>query len=343
MKYALGKFTNEKNLADGKKSTPKITVSVQTKSKQDEERISKIYSKKGFSTGTRFKNDKSEVYLPGTFWINKSVLGEKELNSDVSSRLDGKNVFFENGYLKGVDKAYYSSYNNKTEKSNTIFRVHKNKEGKEMVSISGNLVVTEKEGKKYMFLSNKVSLETKEGKEWSKEAIQDNLDKLSAFGLNGVVNEFEGKKYLDITKGVFGSSTSVLSDEKLLEKIAKEKPFVVIEEPLFRYLDGGQLMVDKNNRITPLGEASNKVFKSVDKLLTKVEKAEDLYATTEQEQPEETKVEKPKTAKKEAVKVVSEKPKTETKAKTTTKAKTETKVEKPKTTTKKALDPMPEF
>lgn len=306
MKYAIGKFTNEKELADGKKSTPKITVAVQTKSKQDEERVSKIFAKKGFSTGKAFKTEKNEVLLPGTFWINKSVLGDKELNSDVASKLDGKPVFFENGYLKGVDKAFYSTYNNKTEKSNTIFRIHKNSEGKEMVSISGNLVVNEKEGKKSIFLSNSIPLLTKDGKEWSEGAIKDNLDKLSAFGMNGSVNEYEGKKFLNITKSVFGSSTSVLADEKLLAKIATEKPFVVIEEPLYRYLDGGRLMVDKNNRITPLGEASNKIFKSVDKLLTKVEKSEDLYASTETETETETKTKVKKEVKKE---VKAEKPK----------------------------------
>ena len=313
MKYAMGKFINSKEV-NGKPTTPRITVSVQSKSREEEARISKSYARKGFVTGDAFKNEKGNVYLPGTFWVNKSVLGDKTLNESVASRLDGKMVFLEDGYLKGIDKA---SFNN-------IFNISKNSEGKEIVNITGNLHVSEKDSKKSIFISNSVVLETKEGKEWSENAIKNAQEKLTALNLSSRVNEYEGKKYLNVSKNIFGASTSVLSDEKLLAKIAKEKPFVVVSEPLFRYIEGGSLLIDKNNSITPLGEKSEAVFKSVDKLLTKLEKKENLYATEEQEEAVETK----KTAKKEAVKVVKEEPKAETKKSTA-------KVEKPKAESKK--------
>lgn len=294
MKNAIGKFNDGIN-KNGEQKTPYISVMVQSNSKKHEIAIEKELKTRGFKAGTPFKNNQKKVVIPGTFWLNKSVMGNKEINPDVAKALNGKMVVFENGYLKKADKAHYQTYNHKTEKNSTVFNVvevevEKNgeKTKKLVVRISGNLKAVKKGDKINFFISNSTELITKDGEKWKEETINEHQEKLKAYGFYTKVTEHEGKYYLNITKNIYAASTSILSEEKLAEIVMKNSPFVIVEIDLYKYLEGGAVVIDKNNKITPLGETSQKTFKGYKDKMTIIEKheSEDLYADTGSEEEE---------------------------------------------------------
>lgn len=285
MKYAIGKLQISKD-EEGKLKTPRISRFVPSQSKEDEERIGKMLKSEGFQVGKPFKNPETkQVLIPGTFWVNDKALNGNEINEGVMESLKGKFVFFDNGYVKNAKKAYYKAG------ESTVFNVQ-NVKGKDFVRIAGNLKVVEKEGKKSYFISNSVKLVTKDGKEWGEKTIKDQQEKLKAFGLHTSVNEHKDIKYLNITKSVYPAKTSIFSDEKLVKKVQKDSPFVVLETSLPKHLEGGTLVIDKNNRITPLGDAAKKTFKGYEDKMTMIQSSEkeDLYASNDNSSEENEEV-----------------------------------------------------
>jgi hypothetical protein len=274
--HALGYF-HKSTEKDGKKVSAKITMNLESSKKEDEERITKHLKDLGFSAGKPSKNKEGKVLISGTIWLNE------EFPEGVANALDGKLVQYNKGFIKNVTKVNYSSYNPVSKKNSSVVSISL-KEGSTIpfVRLTGNLIAVEKEGKKSYFLSNSILLETKDGNEWKEETIKDNIEELKSLGLYSKVGESGGKKYLNITKNVYAAKSSVLNDnDKLFKEIKENKPFVILEESIYKLMEGGSLTIDKNNNITPLGEDSKKVFKNVmDKLtvIPKIEK-EDLYAS----------------------------------------------------------------
>jgi len=283
--YAIGKYHKAVE-KDGKKTTARISIAVKSYNKDAEQHIKKSMSGKGFTSGKAFKTENKEVLIPGTFWLN-----DVETPDGIADAMDGKQVFFEKGYIKGVDKARYASYNAETENSSNVFQAVKVEDKASRARITGNLNVFESGGKNYITITNSVKLKTKEGEDWAEKTIEDHKNKLSALGLSSKVSETdEGVKYLNISAFVFGSSTSILTDEKLLKKIKEEKPFVVLETSLQNMIEGSNIMVNKNNNITPLGVKSEAVFKGFEDKMTKIERkeVEDLYAEETEVKESET-------------------------------------------------------
>lgn len=290
--HVLGYFHKGGVNADGKKVNPRMTTMIESAKKEEEVYINNHLKDLGFTVGKVFKNKNNKVIIPGTYWIEGSDIPE-----GVANALDGKLTYFENGYIKNATKVNYSSFNPKTGKSSSVLNIGL-KEGSTIpfVRMTGNLIAIEKEGKKEgkkeksYFLSNSILLETKEGGEWKPETVSKHIEELKSLGMSARMVEANGKKYLNITKNIYAAKSSVLHDnDKLFKEIKENKPFVIIETTIYKVMEGGNLLIDKNNNITPLGETSQKVFKNVMDQLTVIPKneKEDLYADAAVEQEEE--------------------------------------------------------